>query len=619
MAGNYITLKEIAMPDPLSRLHPNHGELEYREIFNSTSEGIFIQDAATGAVLDCNDSAMKLYGFASREEALSAKFEDFSSGQAPYTKEKALEWVRLALQGGQPTFEWQARGKDGTIFWVEVSLRPVITHELSWIIATVRDIDARKKAASILAESETKYRELYRLMRLLCDNATDLIWAKDLERNYLFTNRALCQKLLQATDTDEPIGKTDLYFAEREKSRHSDHPHWHTFGELCRDSDQTVMDLKKPCQFDEFGYVQGQFLFLDVQKAPLLDESGRMIGTVGCGRDVTEQRKYEKQLILREQLSRMLAEESLHLLAAPVREFDQAVDQLLASIGQLCQVDRSYLFQLDEKEALFSNTHEWCAEGVPAEMEELQGLRREDLPQWWRVTFDEKTVINIAEVAQMGPEWEKEQTIFLRQDIQSILTVPLFSNETVIGFVGFDSVRAHREWSDTEIEVLSIMGGMVASTIQRNRADREREQLIVDLRQAKENAEKASQAREDFLAVMSHEMRTPPQSHSGLRQSVTAKIRVRRRPPFAGIDHSVWRAPVDADRKHPRFCQARQRRAQAPTAELSSGGSLHPRTGQCGTHRQRIGPEFRKWWGGWPAGAGRSLGQGRKGHDPENP
>ncbi|NKQ34987.1 MAG: GAF domain-containing protein [Chloroflexi bacterium] len=156
-----------------------------------------------------------------------------------------------------------------------------------------------------------QYKALYRMVRLMCDNVPDMIWAKDMEKRFIFTNKAICEKLLHAKDTEEPIGKTDLYFARRERQMRPNDPDWHTFGEICVNSDSVVMD-QKPQRFDEWGNVRGQFLFLDVYKAPFWNEAGEMIGTVGCGRIVTQ----EKQLAAeREQLLKDLEKQTRQLAA----------------------------------------------------------------------------------------------------------------------------------------------------------------------------------------------------------------------------------------------------------------------------------------------------------------
>jgi len=147
-----------------------------------------------------------------------------------------------------------------------------------------------------LIESESRYRSWYRMIRLMCDTVPDLIWAKDMDRRFLFTNEAVCEKLLFARDTAEPVGQTDMEFAERERATHPERQDWHTFGELCRDSDAVVMESGRPERFDEFGNVHGEHLLLDVSKAPMYDDEGRMIGTVGCGRDVTEKRRVAERL-----------------------------------------------------------------------------------------------------------------------------------------------------------------------------------------------------------------------------------------------------------------------------------------------------------------------------------
>ena len=137
------------------------------------------------------------------------------------------------------------------------------------------------------------------LLKLLTNNLPDMLWIKDLEGKYIYVNKAICDGLLMAKDINEPIGKDDIFFALREREAHKDKSDWHTFGELCFNSDQIVIKNNKPMKFEEYGNVKGKLLYLEVNKAPCYDKNGNMTGTVGSGRDITElkltQIKLEKQ------------------------------------------------------------------------------------------------------------------------------------------------------------------------------------------------------------------------------------------------------------------------------------------------------------------------------------
>jgi PAS domain S-box-containing protein len=150
----------------------------------------------------------------------------------------------------------------------------------------------RGRIEKALMESEDRYHGLYELMRLIADNVPDLIWAKDIEGAFIFVNQAMCDKLLMCGTPDEAVGKTDMCFAEQEKRA----GYKHTFGEICADSDAITKERKAPGRFLEDGLVRNEYLVLDVHKAPFLNESGEMIGTVGCGRDVTKEKEIEKAL-----------------------------------------------------------------------------------------------------------------------------------------------------------------------------------------------------------------------------------------------------------------------------------------------------------------------------------
>jgi PAS domain S-box-containing protein len=198
---------------------------------------------------------------------------------------------------------------NGADFYLQKGGAPVA--QFAELVHKIKLAVLQKQTEQNLIESEKKYKTLYSLVRLMCDNVPDLIWAKDLEGHFLFTNRAMCRKLLGATDTSEPIGHSDLFFADRERQLHPENPEWHTFGENCINSDAIIKETKKAERFDEYGLVKGELLHLDVYKAPFLDEDGQIIGTVGCGRDVTREQMIREALKESEEKYRVLVENSL--------------------------------------------------------------------------------------------------------------------------------------------------------------------------------------------------------------------------------------------------------------------------------------------------------------------
>ncbi len=119
-------------------------QARYEAVFNATGEAIFIHDGDTGRILDVNRAMLEMYG-CSREEVLSGKVDDLVAGTPPYTSEEAIAWIRKAMNEGHQTFEWQARRKNGELFWVEVSLTRTEIEGKPRVIAVVRDIGERKR------------------------------------------------------------------------------------------------------------------------------------------------------------------------------------------------------------------------------------------------------------------------------------------------------------------------------------------------------------------------------------------------------------------------------------------------------------------------------------------
>lgn len=194
---------------------------------------------------------------------------------------------------------------------------------------------------------------------------------------------------------------------------------------------------------------------------------------------------------------------------------DETINSSLRKIGEFSQIDRSYLFMLHANKSLMDNTHEWCADGVTPEIENLQGLPCSIFP-WWIQQLNQKKHIYIYDVSQMPKEACAEQEILEAQEIKSLLVVPILNNNELIGFMGFDSVLRHKEWSESDIELLETVAATIGNAI---KARNDHELLIVE----KEKAEESNRLKSSFLATMNHELRTPLHHILGFSDLIKSK------------------------------------------------------------------------------------------------
>lgn len=151
----------------------------------------------------------------------------------------------------------------------------------------------RQAIESALQKSESQSKQLASMLRLMCDNVPDMIWAKDLNGKYLFVNKSLCEGMLNLESTQEPLGKTFDELVQCEREAHPSNPEWYTFGRFSRDVDRHTLIREEKTTYEESGFVCGRFVTLEVNQARFLNADGEVIGTVGCARDTTERHAAE--------------------------------------------------------------------------------------------------------------------------------------------------------------------------------------------------------------------------------------------------------------------------------------------------------------------------------------
>ncbi|MCE5313494.1 MAG: PAS domain S-box protein [Armatimonadota bacterium] len=163
-------------------------EANYREIFNSVNDAIFVHDMNTGAILDVNRTMMEMYHCTS-EEARNFNLGSISEGIPPYTHKEALEWIRKAAVDGAQIFEWRSKDPKERGFWVEVNLKRATIGGQDRVLALVRDISERKRAEEELRASEANYREIF-------DSVNDAILIQDIDNGAIVdVNRTFTEVL----------------------------------------------------------------------------------------------------------------------------------------------------------------------------------------------------------------------------------------------------------------------------------------------------------------------------------------------------------------------------------------------------------------------------------------
>lgn len=184
--------------------------------------------------------------------------------------------------------------------------------------------------------------------------------------------------------------------------------------------------------------------------------------------DITERKQAEAALKYRSDFEDLITEISTHFINLSPKAIDGGINDALERIGEFVAADRGYVFLLHDEGTKGSNTHEWCAEGVPSTMKGLQELPAEMFP-WFMGFLHRGEAVHIPSVAELPPEALAEKSLMESHQTQSLISVPMVSRRALIGFLGVDSVRQAGSWSEDVIRLLKIAGESFANALQHKR------------------------------------------------------------------------------------------------------------------------------------------------------
>jgi PAS domain S-box-containing protein len=456
-----------------------------RQAVEESNEAIIIatgQLAPPGPqIVYVNPAFTKMTGYA-LEDVIGKTLSILLGG--PKTDLSAISRLREDIAAGKVFHgEMINYHKDGSELCLDWTGGPVRNErgEVTYLAAALRDVTEVRQVEEKLRRSEAQLRDI------LHQSITS-VYVKDLHGHFVMINRNF--EALHGMTEAELKGKTTYDVQPKE------------IADAISANDQTIIASEMPHQFEEqIVTVDGPRDFISV-KFPLRDESGRFYAVCGISTDITARKQAEaerEELLAREQAARADAEHSAESIRRLQALTDSALERLtlddllremLARIRELLATDAAAILLLTEDGQSLSV----CA---------TNGL--EDAAIGLRIPLGRGVAGSIA--ANRAPLVVEDLSAVevinpvLRRNIRSLIGAPLIVEGRLIGVIHADTAQPRR-FTEDDVRLLRLAADRVALAIEQAR-------LYEVERQARRQAEEANRMKDEFLTLVSHELRSP--------------------------------------------------------------------------------------------------------------
>ena len=153
------------------------------------------------------------------------------------------------------------------------------------------------------------------------------------------------------------------------------------------------------------------------------------------------------------------------LASARQEDYVDIINASLRLLGEYVHADRTYIFKYDLFAGTCSNTFEVCQQGISSEISNLQNISLDGIPDWF-LTHQRGESLYIPDVEKLLKA-NRVRELLESQRVRSLLTIPMFIDNTLFGFLGFDSVTRTRKYSGFEQTLLKEYSILLVSLFKR--------------------------------------------------------------------------------------------------------------------------------------------------------
>ncbi len=276
-------------PNDTTRKEQTVDSIDFDDLLGISTD-MFARISCDGSFTPLNSAWADTLGF----KELELQNQAWSAFVHPEDQQKAIAEIEKVETGEnhKVAFESRFRCQDESYKWFRCCVTKSYEKRHCYLVAT--DISRQKQLEARVKEGEIRFQQLVvqhaqesDLFHTLMENTPDHIYFKDRESRFIRINRSLADQF-GLENPMNAVRKTDFDFFTREHAQQA------------YQDEQNVIKTGKPIEGkqEKETWPDEQDTWVSTTKVPIRDREGRIIGTCGISRDITEY--YRAQQALRD-------------------------------------------------------------------------------------------------------------------------------------------------------------------------------------------------------------------------------------------------------------------------------------------------------------------------------